>query len=380
MSNRIVRTDGEFRIVNGTSDIVGTHPTQAEAVTALGVLEGFKVAKGLLPEALSWTSVRAGLMPNTNIDEVIRGSGLPQSLEQDVPPRFQFWKADGEDAMRTTRDALVEAQIFTPGSIMIVNGEIRRVVIEREVFLAKVDDTPSPLEPRPELEVVVAKSVHAPGQDLTVVSAEIVDALSLEKIPELLEKRTPWVCIVPDGSDATAVIRKAASCSFRIRTRGGVSFATSVDELVDSDLVVPVIEKTWNVSLVQVGKAATEGAPELQYVLGVVLEPDPVTNGEPGDLQKDTYDAETIRASAHRYMKDFQNVGLMHKRMINNLATVVESYIAPVNMNIAGKVVKAGSWLMGIMIGDAKVWTDVKSGALTGLSIGGDALTTPVQE
>jgi hypothetical protein len=111
---------------------------------------------------------------------------------------------------------------------------------------------------------------------------------------------------------------------------------------------------------------------ELRYVLGVVLEP------EVADKQGDIYDAATVRASAWQFMTDFQNVGLQHRGLVNGKVDLVESWITPVDCEIGGKMVRAGTWLMGLHVKDDEMWAMVKSGALTGLSIGGFARKNPV--
>jgi hypothetical protein len=120
-----------------------------------------------------------------------------------------------------------------------------------------------------------------------------------------------------------------------------------------------------------VSKAAPPGSADQQYILGVVLEPETV------DAQGDIYSADEIRAAEWAYMTDFQNVGLMHKGFVNNTVELVESYIAPVEMNLNGSVIKQGTWLMGLHVKDPQLWAQVKRGELTGLSIGGFATKTP---
>lgn len=107
-----------------------------------------------------------------------------------------------------------------------------------------------------------------------------------------------------------------------------------------------------------------EGAEE-RFVLGVVLEPDEV------DSQGDTLDAETIRQAAHGYMQDYGNVGLQHQTFVNGKIKILESYIAPVDFEVGGQIVKAGTWLMAFRVLDDAIWKAVKEGLLTGLSIGG---------
>lgn len=118
------------------------------------------------------------------------------------------------------------------------------------------------------------------------------------------------------------------------------------------------------------GKAMGDGS-EQRYVLGVVLEP------ETTDAQGDIYSADEVRRASWEYMKNFRNVGLMHKGLVNDKVKLVESYIAPVDMVVGGSQIKAGTWLMGLNFLDDGLWNQVKSGGLTGLSIGGFAKKTP---
>lgn len=110
---------------------------------------------------------------------------------------------------------------------------------------------------------------------------------------------------------------------------------------------------------------------EEHYVLGIVLEPDVV------DAQQDTYNAEEIRTAQHRFMSDFRNLGLMHKSNVNDKVQILESYIAPVDFDLGETHVKKGTWMMAVRVADDGLWQAVKSGELTGFSIGGTAIRKP---
>lgn len=110
---------------------------------------------------------------------------------------------------------------------------------------------------------------------------------------------------------------------------------------------------------------------EQQYILGIVLEPEVV------DAQGDIYSADEVKRAAWEYMVNFRNVGLMHRGLVNGKVRLVESYIAPIDMSVGGSTIKAGTWLMGLHVADDGLWGQVKSGGLTGLSIGGFAKKSP---
>ena len=121
-----------------------------------------------------------------------------------------------------------------------------------------------------------------------------------------------------------------------------------------------------------------KGSNEERTVFGIVLEPD-VT-----DIQLDTYDEEAVKNTAWQFMENMQNIGKQHTQIINDKVNILESYVAPVKMNIdtpAGAVkIKKGTWLMRVRIVDDVIWQDIKNGDLTGFSIGALASTTTLKE
>lgn len=108
---------------------------------------------------------------------------------------------------------------------------------------------------------------------------------------------------------------------------------------------------------------------EEQTITGVVLQPEIV------DAQGDIISAEVIRRAAHRFLANHNRVtklGLMHKDFKRQFE-LFESFIAPVDLVIGTKVVKAGSWVIVVHVLIKKIWDQVKGGKLTGFSIGGKA-------
>jgi len=106
---------------------------------------------------------------------------------------------------------------------------------------------------------------------------------------------------------------------------------------------------------------------DAQIVMGVVLEPDGV------DAHGDTISAQEIEDAAHQWLAKFQNAGLMHSRLVNEKVELYESYIAPVDFEIGSEQVKAGSWILVYHVLDSDLWAAIKSGELTGFSMGGFA-------
>lgn len=110
---------------------------------------------------------------------------------------------------------------------------------------------------------------------------------------------------------------------------------------------------------------------EERFVLGIVLVP------EEEDLQGDIYSEEEVRKAAHYYMENDGDVGLQHREMVSREVKVLENYLAPVEFELNGTKIKKGTWLQGLRVMSDRLWKAVKSGELTGLSIGGSSFREP---
>ena len=128
---------------------------------------------------------------------------------------------------------------------------------------------------------------------------------------------------------------------------------------------------------------------EERYVLGIVLEP---TDGADGsewkpDSQHDIYSKEEIRRVAHQWMEQFKRIGFMHRALINDRVSILESFVVPDGTggfdvrDPEGETqhVQEGTWLLGLRINDDELWGKVKRGEISGLSIGGSARRVPAK-
>lgn len=112
--------------------------------------------------------------------------------------------------------------------------------------------------------------------------------------------------------------------------------------------------------------------PEQRLVYGEVLIPDIA------DAQEDVISAEEIEKTAHRFLAEYQQLGFMHRGVLEKgAATIVESYVAPVDFEINGHSVKKGSWVLVTKILDDNLWNLIKTGVLTGYSMGGLGMRVP---
>lgn len=66
-------------------------------------------------------------------------------------------------------------------------------------------------------------------------------------------------------------------------------------------------------------------------------------------------------------------LGIQHNDWSDDNGEIVESYIAPTDLEINGQPVSKGTWLMGVVWSE-KNWEKIERGDLTGYSLGGTAI------
>lgn len=110
---------------------------------------------------------------------------------------------------------------------------------------------------------------------------------------------------------------------------------------------------------------------EQQLVYGVVYEPDEE------DSHGDFMTAPEIEKAAHGFMKDARNIDTQHDFQAG-VGEVVESYIAPCDMEIGGHDIAKGSWVLVTKATD-EIWQSIKKGEYTGYSMAGKAETIEKQ-
>ena len=124
-----------------------------------------------------------------------------------------------------------------------------------------------------------------------------------------------------------------------------------------------------------------------RIVTGPVLIPENI------DLQEDIISAEEIEKAAHNYLLKLSfhddpefladlglsaksKRGFMHVEFNRKIA-LVESYLAPVEFSLNGRIVKAGTWVMSVKVFDDEAWSLVQAKKITGFSIGGRSKAIP---
>lgn len=119
-------------------------------------------------------------------------------------------------------------------------------------------------------------------------------------------------------------------------------------------------------------KIITKAEDEKQLVYGVVYEPDVE------DAHGDSMTADEIEKAAHTFIKDFRNIDTQHD-FESGAGELVESYIAPVEMDIDGEIIAKGSWVIVTKATD-EIWESIKKGEFTGYSMAGTAEAIEKQE
>ena len=114
---------------------------------------------------------------------------------------------------------------------------------------------------------------------------------------------------------------------------------------------------------IAVGIKKADSAKHIVY--GVVSEPDVE------DLQGDIISAEEIENACNDFMLNYQSICDCHETVAD--ARVAQNYIAPVDFELEGQIVKTGSWVMAVKVYNVDLWDKIVAGEYTGFSIGGEA-------
>ncbi|WP_340394916.1 XkdF-like putative serine protease domain-containing protein [Paenibacillus sp. FSL E2-0177] len=110
-------------------------------------------------------------------------------------------------------------------------------------------------------------------------------------------------------------------------------------------------------------------------VIGVVYQPD-----KP-DAHDDQMDAEEIEKAAHLFMEKQHtyNIDKQHDLEADK-GYVVESYIAPCDMEIGDQIIVKGSWVAGVKVTDDDAWDAIQKGEITGFSMWGVGKREEIEE
>lgn len=110
-------------------------------------------------------------------------------------------------------------------------------------------------------------------------------------------------------------------------------------------------------------------------VIGVVYQPDVE------DVHGDMMDAVEIEKAAHLFMENQHTYNIDKQHDLDaDKGYVVESYIAPCDMEIGNQIIAKGSWVAGVKVTDDATWEDIQKGEITGFSMWGVGKREEVEE
>lgn len=101
------------------------------------------------------------------------------------------------------------------------------------------------------------------------------------------------------------------------------------------------------------------------YVTGIVYEP------MKEDSQGEFMTEDEIRKAAYWFVKNGDKVDLQHSFEPADGVAVVESYVAPGDIEIGGETVIKGTWIMTAEVTNDEIWEQIQKGEVTGFSMGG---------
>jgi hypothetical protein len=377
IAKKIVRREDKYCVESeATGKSFGCYTTKDQAVARLKQIESFKKDNDetILPYVLTWKAVNEEFLPDIGV------SGLPPTLEQDVPPNFRFWKCNNREDALLVREALVEEGIFKSDTIRVVNSEIRRAVLEtvQKLYLAPVYD---------DLEPVVIPSYSKPIEKVaellrpsekektTVLFDEnIVDIIGLETVLAKAEKIDgDYVVSVRDTEVSRKILQGPI---FKLKSRDDLLFITNAELACERNIDWVQYDRSDEL----VKYAFSDGrvirfvkAEEERTVYGIVLEPDEV------DSQNDIISKEEIKQACYKFMEDYGNLGKQHQEIVNGSQLILlENFIAPIDFEFNNESVKKGSWIMKERVVDDGLWESIKKGEFTGYSIGGSGIRQAV--
>jgi len=214
---------------------------------------------------------------------------------------------------------------------------------------------------------------------VTAIDGKKVDVMTLRgqvrlkpKTPANPTKETPAFLETLDFGTAEWLERQKSVAKLALKGKRGTYVLFMRRESPDSPFWEvspsegPKVKKQWDVELIKADE-------EKQLVYGVVLRPDRF------DSQGDLTPEDEIEKAAHQFMERSRLIDWKHiKTLTHDKAVPVESYIAPQDLKINGRVVPKGSWILVTHVKDPALWRAIKAGEIRSYSIRGFGVRAPV--
>lgn len=383
---------GVFRIVDKGSVEYGAQKSDAHEYFFHGGALNYRVILRKAVDAERWIAMKAddptpyvlksGWIPPVGI------SALPGAVRAQVPSSFRYWTEKTSVGARRVRDELVVA--IKAGDVKLDFGApfrraakasdsdgrfaLQRLVelgSERARWYLRIDSgrddlTVVEVEGDPSSGRTVAKLARDRHRESMSAEGELRPGHYLNPSKEtssrmelvdkgratVLVRSSDYLRVKLTGSTFTGVyqVKKGSSGEWVWEPAG--RFLTKSLEDPEACLVVPILKVNI----------------EKRLATGVVLEPDEV------DAQGDTQGDDVVEAAAHDFLASYNRateLGINHKIFGDLGISLVESWVAPFDLKLGNQDIKAGSWIMTIRADDEQRWAEIKSGEITGFSVGG---------
>lgn len=143
-----------------------------------------------------------------------------------------------------------------------------------------------------------------------------------------------------------------------------ISFVSLVDKAANKKQFLITKAADGSANFQSFGRIVKADA-DSHFVTGIVYEP------MVEDTQGNFMTEDEIVKAAHWFMKNDGSVDVQHCFEKAESCEVVESFVAKSDMEIEGKAIKKGTWLMTMEVTDDDVWDSIQKGDITGFSMGG---------
>ncbi|MDO7908436.1 XkdF-like putative serine protease domain-containing protein [Paenibacillus sp. JX-17] len=112
-----------------------------------------------------------------------------------------------------------------------------------------------------------------------------------------------------------------------------------------------------------------------RIVKGVVYQPNVA------DAHDDQMDEGEIEKAAHLFMENQHTYNIDKQHDLDaDKGFVIESYIAPADMQLGEQTIAKGSWVAAVKVTDDQTWEDIKKGEITGFSMWGVGKREEIEE
>jgi hypothetical protein len=108
-----------------------------------------------------------------------------------------------------------------------------------------------------------------------------------------------------------------------------------------------------------------------------------VTEPELPDSDDDRFSPAEIEKMAHEFMRNYAMAKAEHSPDVHHGgrdagADLIENFIAPCDLTLAGEPVTAGSWVQAWQVDDPQTRQEIERGEITGVSLEGTGVRHPI--